>query len=90
MDLLPETSEPQVTKVQAREACLGESWVGRPGPCLAVKDHFQILSFPFPLLEVAEAWRASALGGFLITASAVLGDSREMKHRRPERRWGGT
>ena len=75
MDLLPGhptgTSEPQVTRVRAREACLGESWVGRPGPRLAVKDHFQILSFPFPLLEVAEACRASAPDGFLVTVSAV-------------------
>ena len=75
MDLLPGdptgTSEPQVTKVQAKEACLGESWVGRPGPHLAVKGHFQMLSSPVPLLEVAEAWRASAPGGFLVTVSAV-------------------
>lgn len=92
MDLLPGdptgTSEPQVTKVQAKEACLGESWVGRPGPHLAVKDHFQMLSSPVPLLEVAEAWRASAPGGFLVTSLACFWGQQRNENQAPRKAVG--
>ena len=64
--------EPQVTEVQAREACLGKSWVGRPGPPLAVKDHFKILSFPFPLDDMPAATDLWCLRPLLWLAQAIL------------------